>query len=528
MSGKWTVREIYSPFAKPGGPEPALLGGNPFSFRPGEELERDDDKTVSQEKDGVIIRQWFLLKLGPREGFVPHNPLDPNDIRSPAIPFEEGMEKPFSFNLFEEEISRETFARNCVRKAIRWRSNAAFLYALAFIESGANWPDGKVSCPSPADGELAVGTFGFLPATWRTLVDKLGKDQNIEPADIRYPEAQTTFAAAQTGDSIVELEKLLADKPTYVDLYLAHLITNAGCATIRKAEKDQPGKTVDVILEDIFSSLDDDTRKTRIDALFTRNASLLKKDGNPVTVTELIANCVSDLNSGFDQVKQAAAAMIPDVPDNSDQVANGDKAGPDTLGVLSEEFESNGNPAAIGFDSTGGWSYGKYQIASKKGRFAEFLGSLDPDFLDLKTKLENKGGDAAARQGTEAFKNLWRSLKKDPNFVPAQHAYIKATHYDKMVAALKSIVDVGTLSNAMQNVVWSVSVQHGPASSIVKIALNDVGHADEAALINRIYNERSKVDRYFASSKASIKAAVLDRFRRERAVALQMLALERA
>ena len=66
-------------------PGPALLDGNPFSFRLGEDLERADEKTVSQEKEGVVIRQWFWLTAADRrEGYVPHNPIDPDDIRSPA------------------------------------------------------------------------------------------------------------------------------------------------------------------------------------------------------------------------------------------------------------------------------------------------------------------------------------------------------------------------------------------------------------------------------------------------------------
>ena len=234
MSGKWTVRNIFTPLASPGGSDPALLEGSPFSFRHGEELERIDEKTVSQEKDGVIIRQWFWLKIGPREGFAPFNPLDPTDVRSAVIQLEPGTPVPVSFSLFDSQIDRSVFAENCVRKAIRWETNAAYLYALAFVESGSEWPAGKVSSPAAKVGEMTVGTFQFLPATWRTLVDKLGEDQTITADDILFPEAQTTFAAAQAGDAAVELQKELGRKPRYVELYIAHLLTIKGCALIVK------------------------------------------------------------------------------------------------------------------------------------------------------------------------------------------------------------------------------------------------------------------------------------------------------
>ena len=221
---------------------------------------------------------------------------------------------------------------------------------------------------------------------------------------------------------------------------------------------------------------------------------------------------MAELDGGFKHVKEAAIAMIPAQQERAQQQANSQAAGPDSLGVISEEFESRGDPSAIGFDKTGGWSYGKYQIASRKGRFAEFIGFLATPFPPLKSILDNGGGDAAARAGTDAFKQLWRSLKTRPDFVPAQHAYIKATHYDVMVGKLSGVLNVNARSLALQNVVWSVAVQHGPHSGLIKIAI--AGAADDRAMINAIYDERSKVDKYFKNSTADIKKAVLNRFQR--------------
>ena len=532
MSGQWTVKLTYSPLDKPRG-QPALVNGNAFGFVHGDKLDRVDEKTVSEEKDGVIIRQWFWLKDGPREGYVPYNPIDPTDVRSVATEWKDDMPAPFQFHLFDAEIDRDTFAENCLRKGIRWQVNAAYLYALAFIESGEQWPAGKVNSPSAKPGELTAGTFQFLPATWKTLVDKFSSDQQISgddtgfpeitADDIAFPEPQVTFAASQAGDAIVELEKQLGHKPRYVDLRLAHLLTIKGAVAVLDAAN--ANKTVDAILDAVLSDLDAETRKSRIAALLQRKGKILKDAaGKPVSAKVLLQNCIAELDAGFLEVKNAASAMIGAQP-SAQNDAGSQTADDKTLGVLSEEFESQGDPAAIGFDSTGGWSYGKYQIASKKGRFEDFLDWLAKDFQDLRAKLIAAGGDAAARAGNADFRTFWKSLKSRDDFVPAQHGFIKATHYDVMVKQLKKVLDVEARSIALRNVVWSVAVQHGPFSGIIAKAVTNVGsNSDDKALINAIYKERSRVDVYFSKSTPKVKASVLNRFRQELAAALAMLA----
>lgn len=85
-------------------------------------------------------------------------------------------------------------------------------------------------------------------------------------------------------------------------------------------------------------------------------------------------------------------------------------------------------------------------------------------------------------------------------------------------------LDVSKYSVALQNVVWSVGVQHGAggASSVFKNAGVKQGMS-EKEIIERVYNERSKVDKYFSSSSASIKKSVKNRFAQEKKQALSML-----
>lgn len=73
------------------------------------------------------------------------------------------------------------------------------------------------------------------------------------------------------------------------------------------------------------------------------------------------------------------------------------------LGALSEKFESKGDPGAIGVDSTGGPSYGQYQIATKTGTMASFLKFLARTNAGFASKLEAAGGNAGATSKSAAF-----------------------------------------------------------------------------------------------------------------------------
>lgn len=200
----------------------------------------------------------------------------------------------------------------------------------------------------------------------------------------------------------------------------------------------------------------------------------------------------------------------------------------ESLGRLSARFESNGRADAIGFDSEGGFSYGAYQIATRTGTMAAFLGHLKTRFALLHAPLLAAGGEAAALAGSEAFKKAWVALARDASFGQAQHDFIRETHYQPFVRKLKAdlALDADARSAALRDVLWSVAVQHGAANTIVQTALagRAASSLDDKALIQAIYAERGKVDVYFASSTPQVRAAVAQRFIDERTQALTMLA----
>ena len=200
----------------------------------------------------------------------------------------------------------------------------------------------------------------------------------------------------------------------------------------------------------------------------------------------------------------------------------------DTLGQLSHKFESNGRPGAIGFDTKGGFSYGTYQIATRTGTMDKFLAFLAQQFPAFSQKLGAAGGGAAALAGSDAFKDAWIGLAADPAFSDAQHKYIAATHYAPFAKRLldKQGLDLDARTAVLRDVAWSVAVQHGSANKVFDGALlnENAGTLADAKIVPLVYGERSNVEKYFPSSTAQVKEALVARFKEELKLAMSRLA----
>jgi TP901 family phage tail tape measure protein len=210
---------------------------------------------------------------------------------------------------------------------------------------------------------------------------------------------------------------------------------------------------------------------------------------------------------------------LPDVPADAE------------LGALSRHFESRGDAGAIGWDSTGGESYGQYQIASKTGTMKNFLNYLAKNHPEMSKPLEAAGGIQGAEAGTAQFKEAFKQLaKQNPEgFAGAQHDFIKSTHYDPLVRKLqKEGLDVTGRSKALQDVIWSTAVAHGGGTNVVEKALGRMGKTTAGAgsvsdeeLIKAIYAERKT---RYGSSTERVQAAVQNRYNSEQTMALRELA----
>ena len=211
------------------------------------------------------------------------------------------------------------------------------------------------------------------------------------------------------------------------------------------------------------------------------------------------------------------------------------------LGTLSARYESRGNPATIGWDSTGGFSYGTYQLASNRGVMNEFHAWLARNHPNLESQLQAAGGPAAARAGTDAYKAAWAQVMATSEGAEAQHEYAVVAYYVPGSRLVKNStgLDADLRSVTLQNTIWSASIQHGPGGcrNVYRRALSTLGYPPtqvtrteptDAAIIRAVYAERRAENgaRYFGSSTQQVRNSVVNRFHNEEADALRALEQE--
>ncbi|MBF0481146.1 MAG: chitosanase [Desulfovibrionaceae bacterium] len=204
-------------------------------------------------------------------------------------------------------------------------------------------------------------------------------------------------------------------------------------------------------------------------------------------------------------------------------------------GALSARFESGkANVRAIGYSVTGGTSYGTYQIASRPGTLSSFFKHLETAAPEWASRLKQAGkADTGGAWGN--MPDAWRAIaEEDPGrFAAIQHEFISKTHYlPSMIQVYEQTgVNLGELSQATREVLWSAAVQHGPtgAATMFRLALDELkyrrltpadGRDFEKALIEAIYRQRQKS---FQDAPLMLRASVTMRYEREKSHALGLL-----
>jgi LysM repeat protein len=206
------------------------------------------------------------------------------------------------------------------------------------------------------------------------------------------------------------------------------------------------------------------------------------------------------------------------------------------LGSLSEVYESgNRGPATVsgGANDPGGVSYGVYQLSSRAGTLSSFMRNEGARWA---------GEFAGLTPGSRAFSDQWRAVaNREPQaFRDAQHAFIQRTHYQPAVDTVQSRtgLDLNTRHDAVRDAVWSVSVQHAGAATILRdavartdaqLARTDPGY--DRALINNIYDRRTEYvldvarnnPRLTAGERQQLISITQNRYPAERRDALAML-----
>lgn len=202
-------------------------------------------------------------------------------------------------------------------------------------------------------------------------------------------------------------------------------------------------------------------------------------------------------------------------------------------GSLSAHFESGKNGVGtIGYDQGGGTSYGVYQIASRPGTMDNFLDYLDDRAHQWAARLRGAGqADTGSTDG--AMPREWKRIAaEDPErFAQFQQDFIQKTHY---LPAMKEIsrrtgLDMSRQPHALQEVLWSTAVQHGPhgaANIFCKAIAQDGAPAlrlPARDVITSVYAARVE---YTESMTSDVQDAVWKRFQEEKSMALAMLATE--
>ena len=205
-------------------------------------------------------------------------------------------------------------------------------------------------------------------------------------------------------------------------------------------------------------------------------------------------------------------------------------SGQNGIGKLAAQFESGRDGvAAIGYDRVGGTSYGKYQIASRVGSMDNFLKFLDTAAPDMSKQLRSAGpANTGNRQG--AMPDVWRKLASEQpeRFEALQEKFIYDSHYKPALDAVtqRTPLEEDKISSAMQEVLWSTAVQHGPsgAARIFSRAAENAGNARDRnydrKLIDNVYAIRAE---QFGSSTEQVQQSVRNRMHKEKALALNML-----
>ncbi len=166
---------------------------------------------------------------------------------------------------------------------------------------------------------------------------------------------------------------------------------------------------------------------------------------------------------------------------------------------------------------------------------ASFIDYLDKQDPAMAARLNDVGGAATGKTGTPDFRAEWQSLGQDKTFEAIQADWIETTAYQPFINKLKhdlgksgASFDVGKHSVALQAALWSVVLQHGRNTPLVRRAWSgiDVSNADDQILICRIYAERRKLDTYYPNAPAATVSLLKARYVLELQEALRMLQAE--
>ncbi|MBR0810254.1 DUF2272 domain-containing protein [Bradyrhizobium diazoefficiens] len=217
---------------------------------------------------------------------------------------------------FPKEVEKAAFADACFVHAELNRTNPAYLYALAFVQSGDRWSETSVKTDDPADA-VALGAYRFTREAWTKFL-ALPELAGLTVESIASPTAQCVVAGVLAAKSATLLKGLITDHGlSAIDLCLAHIFNDDGtfgssaADKMLQAEKADPTQPSLNVIKKVY---DDDAART---ASLKRNKAIFKEDGS-ATIKEAIQTCVDKFTAAFEEVKKLAHEIEKSVPSDAD------------------------------------------------------------------------------------------------------------------------------------------------------------------------------------------------------------------
>lgn len=200
-----------------------------------------------------------------------------------------------------------------------------------------------------------------------------------------------------------------------------------------------------------------------------------------------------------------------------------------SLGALSAHFESGLRGIfAVGYDTSGGTSYGKYQLSSRKGAIRNFIKYLDKRAPTWAQRLRTAGvANTGGTQGSMPREWIRIAGEHPKLFEKLQDDFIHSHYYSPTIQAVREQtgLDIEAQNAVIREVLWSTAVHHGPtgganifitASLRARQAHGDFGKA----LLKEVYRER---ERRLAKVPRTQRNALRSRLEQEMSMALARL-----
>lgn len=405
--------------------------------------------------------------------------------------------------------------------------------------------------PDPDDAfENADIAKDFIGQFGESTKDIVGRSKALVPTVKGF---ESWWKAEYNSDPTLEA-RIKSGK--YNNTATADTLINGGSSLLRTAEEDKLKLEQHAVIEKMKArnaeieaknkEANRSTWRSRLDTMFEATVATL-----PVQLPDFVTDKMKDLafstydsqtssaasnNGTYSSVAGAGMAAMGGVAsgpavssfvDNykitNASAANIPDGGKGDLGVYVEKFESGSRGTeAIGRDSTGGTSFGKYQIAYSTGTFKKFLEYAKEVGGQFGSELASAFGRLSPQE-IDGGKNgpgakLWRKFAQAGDALSKlEKGFIYKTHYQKGLDAIgdPKIVQAITADRGLREAFWSTSIQHGPGDRNVGAAgifRKTYVENDPEAWLKAIYTKRGN---QFPSSTAAVQASVRRRFAQE-------------